>query len=209
MPDVKLYNQEGQAVGTVALDAKVFGVKPNPGLIAQAVDTQQSNRRVAVAHTKTRGDVRGGGRKPWKQKGTGRARHGSIRSPQWKGGGVIFGPRSIRNFAKKMNSTARRQALRMVLSDKAAHEKLLILEAVAFSAPKTKHFATMLKKFPPAKKSLFVLPTSDQSVIRAGRNIPGVRFLGATSLNVVDILKAQYLVVLKDALPVISATYAK
>lgn len=209
MSSVALYNQGGQSVGQVTLDPKVFDLKPNPGLIEQAVVTLLANRRHPIAHTKTKGEVRGGGRKPWKQKGTGRARHGSIRSPQWKGGGVVFGPRSNRNFTIKMNAVSRRQALLMTLSDKAQHERLVVLDAFTMTAPKTKEVVGLLKKLPQKKTSLFVLPTSDQELVRAGRNIPGLDFIRADSLNVYDIVGHQQLIVLQSALPVISKTYAQ
>src|SRR5204862_3545370 len=125
-----LYNQTGEKVGQVDLDQKVFGLKPKAAVIEQAIATILTNRRQPLAHTKTKGEVRGGGRKPWQQKGTGRARHGSIRSPQWKGGGVIFGPRSNRNYFKKMNVTAKRQALLMALSDKAQHDRLVLVNDI-------------------------------------------------------------------------------
>jgi large subunit ribosomal protein L4 len=157
---VDVYNQEGKTVGNAELSAKVFGLKPNRGLIEQAIVTTLANRRQVLAHTKTKGEVRGGGRKPWKQKGTGRARHGSIRSPQWKGGGVVFGPRKNRNFELKMNVAAKRKALLMSLSDKVANERLIVLDAMKFEGAKTKHFATMLKALPHKKTNLVILSRS-------------------------------------------------
>jgi len=209
MPSTKLYNQTGEAIGTVDLDAKVFDVKPNRGLIEQAVVTILANRRPVLAHTKTKAEVRGGGKKPWRQKGTGRARHGSIRSPQWKGGGVIFGPRKNRNYAIKMNSVSRRQALLMTLSDKAMSDHVAVVDSIALGASKTKEFAKVLNAVPHRKTNLVIMPTTDQSLIRSGRNIPGVTFIRADSLNVYDILRHQQLVVLQNALPVISKTYVK
>lgn len=209
MPSAKLYNQQGEAIGTVELDANVFGVKPNRGLIEQAVVTQLSNRRQPLAHTQTKGDVRGGGRKPWKQKGTGRARHGSIRSPQWKGGGIVHGPRSNRSYARKMNIKAKRQALLMSLSDKAQAERVSIVDTFQLPEAKTKLMAKFFSKLPARKTSLFILPASAPLTVRAGRNIPGLTFIRADSLNVYDIIKHQQLVILQAALPVIQKTYLK
>lgn len=206
---VDVYNQAGKAVGNVELSDKVFGVKPNRGLIEQAIVTILANRRQVLAHTKTKGEVRGGGRKPWKQKGTGRARHGSIRSPQWKGGGVVFGPRKNRNFELKMNVAAKRKALLMSLSDKATNERLIVLDTMAFEGPKTKQFAAMLKALPHKKTNLFVMPSTDLSVVRSGRNIPGVKVIRADSLNIYDIVNCQQLIILQEALPVIEKTYIR
>lgn len=205
----KLYNQTGTAVGDVELDAAVFGIKPQAGLIEQAIITHLANRRVAIAHTKTKGEVRGGGKKPWKQKGTGRARHGSIRSPQWKGGGVIFGPRSNRNFTIKMNVSAKRKALLMSLSDKAMSDRLTVVDKIEFATPKTKEFAAVVKKLSTQRKTMVILPTTNMSLVKAGRNIPGVTFIRADSLNTYDVVNAQQLVIMQPALPVIKSTYVK
>lgn len=207
--NAKLYNQTGQAIGDVELDAKVFGVKPVSGLIEQAIVTHLANRRIVTAHTKTKAEVRGGGRKPWRQKGTGRARHGSIRSPQWKGGGVVFGPRKNRNFSLKMNVAAKRKALLMSLSDKAAHEAVAVLDKYEADKPNTKTFATMLKKLSKAKKSMVVVPTTNMTIVKSARNIPGLTIVRADSLNTYDVVNAQQLVVLQPALDVIRSTYAK
>lgn len=206
---VDVYNQEGKAVGNIELSAKVFGVKPNPGLIEQAITTILANRRQVVAHTKTKGEVRGGGRKPWKQKGTGRARHGSIRSPQWKGGGVIFGPRSNRNFTVKMNIVSKRQALLMSLSDKAMSERVTVVDNLDLTATKTKAFVAMLKALPHQKKNLVVMPTTNMHVIKSSRNIPGVTIIRADSLNTYDVVNHQQLIVAQDALPVIEKTFTR
>lgn len=209
MPSSQVYNQTGEAVGKVDLDPKVFGVKPNPGLIQQAVVAQLANRRQVSAHTQTKGEVRGGGRKPWAQKGTGRARHGSIRSPQWKGGGVVHGPRSDRNYSLKINAKAKRMALLMTLSDKATQAHLSVVDKLEWPEAKTKHLASLLKLLSPKKSTLLVLPTSRPEVVRAGRNIPRVRMIRADSLNVYDVVKHQRLVILQDALPVISKTFTQ
>ncbi len=209
MPKAKLYNQTGQALGDVDLDAKVFDLAPNRGLIEQAVVTTLANRRLVLAHTKTKGEVRGGGRKPWRQKGTGRARHGSIRSPQWKGGGVIFGPRKNRNYTLKMNVSAKRKALLMTLSDKAQNNRLAVVDKIDLAGPKTKEFSKIVTSLPHQKTNLFIVPATNMTLIKSGRNIPGVTFIRADSLNVYDIVRHQQLVVMQDALPVISKTYLK
>lgn len=209
MATAPVYNQEGKATGTVELDPKVFGLKPKAGLIEQAIVTILANRRVAIAHTKTKGEVRGGGKKPWAQKGTGRARHGSIRSPQWKGGGVIFGPRSNRNFSKKMNIASKRIALLMALSDKAQGDRLVVVDDLKFPAAKTKAMFTLLQKLPKQKTSLLITPGTDLSVVRASRNIPGIDVIRADSLNVYDVVGHQQLIVVQPALPLIAKTFVK
>ena len=209
MPSAKIFSAQGAEAGSVELEPKVFGVKANPGVIEQVVVAHLANRRPVVAHTKTKGEVRGGGKKPWAQKGTGRARHGSIRSPQWKGGGIVFGPRKNRNFEKKVNVKTKRAALRMVLSDKAANEHVMILQGLELLEVKTKHVAAFLKKLPLGKKTMIVLPKSDPNLVRAGRNIPGVDFVRADSLNVYDTLNHQRVLIFSEALPVITQVYAK
>ncbi len=206
---VKLYNQTGTTIGDVELDAKVFGVKPNPGVIEQAITTHLANRRVVAAHTKTKGEVRGGGRKPWKQKGTGRARHGSIRSPQWKGGGVVFGPRKNRNFVIKMNVSAKRKALLMSLTDKVLHDRITLVDKIELPAAKTKEFMKVMKAVPTKSKTMVILPTTNMSLVKSGRNITGVSFIRADSLNTYDVVNAGQLLILQSALDIIRSTYAK
>lgn len=207
----KLYNQLGVAIGEVELDAKVFGVKPNPGVIEQAIVTHLASRRIVAAHTKTKGEVRGGGRKPWRQKGTGRARHGSIRSPQWKGGGVIFGPRKNRNFEIKMNVSAKRKSLLMVLTDKLQNERLTVIDKIEVASSKTKDFAKIMKALSAKNKTktMIILPTTDLKLVKTGRNIPGVSFIRADSLNTYDVVNAGHLLILQPALEVIRSTYVK
>ena len=190
MPQVAIYNREGQATGTLELDSAIFGVKPKPAILHEAVVAQRANARVAIAHTKTRGEISGGGKKPWKQKGTGRARHGSIRSPIWRGGGITFGPRSNRNFSKKINSKVKRQAILMALSDKVASGALFVLEALAADVSKTKEVAKILRALPIAqgKKTLLVLPVTEKRAGRLAANIARVSPIGTGSINVVDVL---------------------
>jgi len=209
MLKIDVHNQQGQVVGQADLDPKIFDIKPQRGLIEQAIVTIMANRRQVTAHTKTRADVRGGGRKPWRQKGTGRARHGSIRSPIWVGGGVAHGPRKNRNFTLKMNTTARRKALFMSLTDKFQSQRLTVIDKLELAKPKTKEFAAILKVLPHQKKNLVVLPTTNATLVQSGRNIPGLTFIRADSLNTYDVVGHGQIILLQGALPVISQTFAK
>ncbi len=211
---ISVYNQNGEVAGEIELNDKIFGVKPNIHLLAETVRIQASNARKGLAHTKTRGDVSGGGKKPWKQKGTGRARVGSIRSPLWRHGGVTFGPRSDRNWSLKINKKAKTKALFMSLSDKATDGKLIVVEGLKLEAAKTKQFVAVMKALETklsklGKKQLLVMPKKDDSLVRASRNITHLTSTIAASLNVTDILKADSLIVMKDSLPVIEKTYLK
>lgn len=209
MLKVDILNLEGKKIGQEKLRAEVFGVEPNPELIQQAVVTQLANKRKAIAHTKTRGEVRGGGRKPWRQKGTGRARHGSIRSPIWRGGGVTFGPRNIRNFSLKMNKKARRKALFMSLTDKLKDKKIVLLDRLELQRAKTKDFLELIKKLPLKKSFLTILPKTDLKVVRATNNLKITKCIRADSLNIYDILRFQSLLMPKESLNVIYKTYLK
>jgi large subunit ribosomal protein L4 len=207
MSKVTVYNTAGKEVGDVTLNPKMFDVPVRPQLVQQAVRTILANRRVAIAHTKTKAEVRGGGRKPWKQKGTGRARQGSIRNPQWKGGGVVFGPRSNRNFSLKMNKKAKRQALLMTLTDKAHDKKIIVLDKLDMPAIKTKEFIGIVSKLPLKGTFLTILPKTNQTIIKSVRNIPFAKVITADSLNVMDILAHQYVLCPKDSLAVMVKTY--
>ncbi|MBU0963783.1 50S ribosomal protein L4 [Patescibacteria group bacterium] len=209
MPKVKIYNSQGKPAGEVNLEPKIFNVKIKPELVQQAVRTQLANKRVAIAHTKDRSEVRGGGRKPWRQKGTGRARHGSTRSPIWSGGGVTFGPRNNRNFTLKINKKAKRQALFMVLSDKVKNKKFIVLEGLTLSAIKTKEIAKIISALPVKKSILMLLPKSDNKIIKSAKNIPYLKTINADSLNVYDIMVHEFTVCTKDCLAVINKTYLK
>lgn len=210
MPKVKIYNLSGEVIGQEELDANVFAVEINPLVIQSVVVTQNANSRSVIAHTKTKGEVRGGGIKPWKQKGTGRARAGSIRSPLWKGGGVTFGPRNDRNYAIKINKKVKNKALRMVLSDKVKEEKLILLDKLALAEAKTKKINEIFAKLPcQDKKSLLSLAKKDTKIIQAVKNLAGIRLCAADSLNVVDLLKNEYFVLDKEALKKIVAVYKK
>ncbi|TAK05000.1 50S ribosomal protein L4 [Patescibacteria group bacterium] len=188
MLKVPLYNMDGKKVGEQELSAAVFGVDVKPTVLHEAAVAQLSASRKVIAHTKTRGEVRGGGKKPWKQKGTGRARHGSIRSPIWKGGGVVFGPRNTRNYEKKINRKVKQQALRMALTDKVAHDRLLVLETLTAAEYKTKTMVKMLKALPVGRKVLVALPARDQKVVKSLANLPQVTSVNVGSLNITVLL---------------------
>ena len=210
-----IYNQEGKETGEMALPKEIFGLKANADLLAQAVRAQMANNRFSIAHAKDRSEVRGGGKKPWKQKGTGRARHASIRSPLWAGGGVTFGPRKERNFSVRINKKMKRQALLMVLSGKAKDGEIVILEDLKLTQPKTKEIATVIKNVAVgAKKELdrgaiIILPEKNEAVIRATRNLAKISTLGINSLNIVDLLSVKYLVMPKAAVEKIKEIFIK
>jgi large subunit ribosomal protein L4 len=188
---IPILNREGKRVGGQKLSPIVFGVKAKPEVLHEAVLSQLANQRKPAAHTKTRGEVRGGGKKPWRQKGTGRARHGSSRSPIWVGGGITFGPRRERNFSVKINKKKKNLAIRMALSDKAESGKLILLDELTLSEYKTKVLSALLRALPvQAKKTLIVMPASDEKVEMSGRNIPGVFTINANSLSLLDVLAA-------------------
>ncbi len=201
----QVYNQDGTVAGEQKLDPKVFGVKANAALIHEVVVAQESNARESISHTKTRGEVRGGGKKPWKQKHTGRARHGSTRSPIWVGGGVVFGPRKTRVWAKRVNKKAKKSALRMVLSDKAANGKIIVLAALELKEYKTKAVANLLKKLPlDGRKTLIALPAVTEPVWKSAANIKSVTVSKTDSLNIVDVMKNQYFMTTVDGVAAIT-----
>jgi len=207
---VPVYNQEGKETGQTLLPKEIFDVEMNSDLVHQVVTSQVSNRRMIIAKTKDRGEVRGGGKKPWRQKGTGRARHGSIRSPLWRHGGVTFGPTTNRNFTKKINKKMKRLALLMVLSSKAKDGTLVILEELKLEQPKTKFVANILNKLPIKKGSYLIgLPGKDEILYRASRNIDRTKAMEVRNLNVFDLLSFKYLIILKEAIKVIKETFLK
>lgn len=213
--EVKLYNQKGEDVGKVELPVRVFGVAMNEDLVHQTVVAQMANARKAIAHTKDRGERRGGGRKPWRQKGTGRARHGSIRSPIWRGGGITFGPTKERVFSKKINKKMKRKALFMVLSSKVNDQEMILLDKLELTQAKTSQIVKVFNNLSNKveknldKGLLIVLSRNNQKVSRATNNLSKVDIIRADSLNVVDILKYKYLIVIQDAIKVIEKTYLK
>ena len=212
MAKTAVYNQTGQKVTDLDLNPKIFGLaKIDQGIVHTAARAQRNNSRHAVAHTKNRGEVAGSGKKPWKQKGTGRARAGSVRSPIWRHGGITFGPRNIRNYAVKLNKAAFRKALFTVLSDKVNDHKLVIVESIDKTA-KTKELAARLNTLAQnaglGKKYLLVLDSHNVELQRAARNLANAKVLYANQLNVLDLLKYDTMI-LKEALPVIEKTYLK
>lgn len=195
-----LYLQSGAKKGTIEANDALFKAQINDELMRLFVIRQQSNARQSNAHTKTRGVVRGGGRKPWKQKGTGRARSGSTRSPLWRGGGVVFGPQNDRNYFKRMNKKARRSALFSALSQAAAADNIFALDSFEAKEPKTKVFAELLKKLPVKRSLLVVIPEKNKILEKSAGNLPHVKTLLAQYLNVFDILKYEKIMFLAPAL---------
>ena len=207
---VKTYNQKGESVGETELPKEIFDVPLNPDLVHQVVMVQMANQRKKIAKTKDRAEVRGGGKKPWRQKGTGRARHGSIRSPIWRGGGVTFGPTTEKVFKKRIPKKMKRKALFMVLSTKARENLILVLDDLKIEKPKTKLMTEILTKLFLKKGSgLIVLPKINKNVILATRNIPGAVTIQAKDLNVLDLLSRKYVLILKEAIKVIKDTFLK
>ncbi len=203
MPTVPVVSMTGEQVDQVELDPYVWDSPPNDGLVHQAVVTYLANQRTGSASTKTRAEVRGGGRKPWRQKGLGRARHGSIRSPIWTGGGVTFGPKP-RSYRKSMNKKARRSALRCVLSEALRDTELTVVDAIDLPQPKTRTVVEMLGAFGQSgRKVLFVTDESGESLLKSSRNIPGVDVIRARDLNTYKVVNSEHLVVTRDALPLI------
>lgn len=198
MPKVALFNQTGSQVGEVELNESVFGIEPNNHVMFEAVVMQRASMRQGTHKTKIRSEVAGGGRKPWRQKGTGRARQGSIRSPQWRGGGTVFGP-VPRSYSYKLPKKVRRLAIKSALSSKVAAENILVLESLAFEAPKTKEFTQVLKGLSVDTKALIVTAEVDENVALSARNIPGVTVVSADGINVLDVLNHDKLIMTKAA----------
>jgi large subunit ribosomal protein L4 len=196
---VTTYNQKGEKAGTVELPKDLFEVKVNPDLVYQVATTQMNNRRQGTAHTKGRGEVSGGGKKPWRQKGTGRARQGSIRAPQWRHGGVVFGPTKEKVYGGKINKKMRRKALAMVLSAKLGGEMLVMLDNLEIGEPKTRQMIQILDAVKKINsnfgkgKILIALPAFEKYAVLSARNIPGVETIEAAKLNVLDLLNAKCL----------------
>ncbi len=206
MATVKVYNMEGAEVGTLDLSEAVFGVDVNTHVIHLAVVSQLANKRQGTQSAKTRAEVSGGGRKPWRQKGTGRARQGSTRSPQWKGGGVVFAPKP-REYGFKMNKKEKALAIKSALTAKVLDEKFLVVDQITFDEAKTKKMVAMLNNLK-ADKALVVLDKKDENVILSARNLPDVTTVTYNALNVFDILKYDKMIVAKDAVAQIEEVYA-
>ena len=207
---IKVYNLAGKETGEMEVSDTVFGVKIKPEMVHQVFVQQTNNQREPWADTKNRGEVSGGGKKPWQQKGTGRARHGSIRSPIWKGGGVAFGPLTDRNYKTKINKKTRQAAIRMCLSDKAQSGNLLVVEDFKFEQPKTKVFASFLKTLP-AKLKTFLVLTADKSddIMRMSKNLKVVKTLRAQDSNVLDLLSKGVILTSKDGIKKMEEVFGK
>ncbi|MBD3282213.1 MAG: 50S ribosomal protein L4 [Candidatus Portnoybacteria bacterium] len=212
MAKSNVYNLKGEKVGTEELPKDIFDIEIKEDLIYQAVRIHLNNSRIPFAHTKDRSEVRGGGRKPWRQKGTGRARHGSNRSPIWIGGGTTFGPRKERLFKKKMNKKAKRKALFMALTSKIKDGELILIDKLSIEKPKTKlmeeKINNIFKSINKKPKSILILTADkNENIIRASKNIPYIKMIPANSLNILDVLSFKYLLLDKDSVNLIEKTY--
>ena len=206
MANVSVYNIEGKEVGTIDLNDAVFGVEVNEHLVHMAVVSQLANKRQGTQKAKTRSEVSGGGRKPWRQKGTGHARQGSIRAPQWTGGGVVFAP-VPRDYEVKMNKKERRAALKSALTSKVQDNKLVVVDSLALAEAKTKEMQKVLTNLK-ADKALVITAADDQNVVIAARNIADVQTATVSTMNVYDVMKHNTVVVTKDAVASIEEVYA-
>jgi len=212
---VKTYNQNGEESGKALLPKDVFELKPNSDLLWQITRSQMANQRQGSAHTKTRGEVSGGGKKPWRQKGTGRSRYSSIRSPLWKGGGTIFGPRNEKIWKQGINKKMARKSLLVALSSKAKEKELIVLETLKIDQPKTKQMAGIINdlrlKIADFKKSkvLIILAKPDKNIVLASRNIPGVETIDVRNINTLEILSFKYLLMTKETISELKKTFSK
>jgi len=209
---IKVQNQNGEVTGEMNLSDKVFGVEANNEVIRQVVTAMMANKRKVLAHTKTRSNVRGGGKKPWKQKGTGRARAGTIRSPLWTGGGITFGPLKERNFKLKINKKMNQKAICMALSDRAKSEKLFVLNEIKLEEHKTKKFDEILKKILDAKAKrsvLVVVDKKDEKAARSGKNLAGVEIINLDNISLLNLLKYRELIMTEPAIKRIEERYGK
>lgn len=207
MPNVAVLNMTGEKVSELALNENIFAIEPHESAMHLVVVNYLANQRQGTQSTLTRAEVRGGGRKPWRQKGTGRARHGSIRSPIWTHGGVAHGPKP-RKYGFSINKKVRRLAMKSALSSKVLSGELVVLDSFKLDAIKTKEAVKVLNALECGKKTLIVLPENDEIVYRSARNIKGVKVTTADSLNVYDILNSDTFLVLKDAVTKIEEVYA-
>ena len=206
MANVAIYNMKGEEVGSLELNDAVFGAKINEHLVDMAVVQYLANKRQGTQKAKTRSEVRGGGRKPWRQKGTGHARQGSIRAPQWKGGGVVFAP-TPRDYSFKMNKKEKRVALKSALTSKVNDSKLIVLDELKLDEIKTKKFKEVMESLK-VNKALVILNDNDRNVVMSARNLPGIKTALTNTINVYDIMKYDTVVVTKDAVATIEEVYA-
>ena len=207
MSTIKVMNMAGAEVGTMELNDAIFGIEPNTAVVHEVVKNHLANCRQGTQSALTRAEVSGGGKKPWRQKGTGHARQGSTRAPQWTHGGIVFAPKP-RDYSYVLNKKVKRLALKSVLSAKAAEGKLVVIDSIKMDAIKTADFRKFLNAVNVDSKAVVVTPVVDETIVKSARNIPGVLTTPATNLNVYDIINAQYLVVDQTALATIEEVYA-
>ena len=207
MSTIKVLNMAGAEVGTVELNDGIFGIEPNTAVVHEVVKTHLANCRQGTQSALTRAEVSGGGKKPWRQKGTGHARQGSTRAPQWTHGGIVFAPKP-RSYSYVLNKKVKRLAMKSALSAKAAAGEIIVIDSIKMDSIKTKDFRAFLNAVKADGKSLVVTPAKDEIVVKSARNIPGVETSMANLINVYDILKAKYLVLDKEALTVIEEVFA-
>lgn len=207
MPKVAVYDMAGKKTGEMELSDAIFGIEPNKSVMHAAVVNYLANQRQGTQSTLTRTEVRGGGRKPWRQKGTGHARQGSIRAPQWRHGGIALGPKP-RDYSYSLNKKVKRLALKSAFSSKVLEQSIIVVDAISLSEIKTKSMVSMLKALGAEKKALIVMPATDMNVVKSARNIPGVKTALVNTLNVYDVLNCDKFIVAKDAVAKIEEVYA-
>ena len=207
MSTIKVLNMSGAEVGTVELSDGIFGIEPNQAVVHEVVKNHLANRRQGTQSALTRAEVSGGGKKPWRQKGTGHARQGSTRAPQWTHGGIVFAPKP-RDYSYNVNKKIKRLALKSVLSAKAAEGKIIVVDSIAMDAPKTREFAAFMNAVKAEDKAYIVMPEVAANVVKSARNIPGIVTTTATILSVYDILNAKTLILDKAALATIEEVFA-
>ncbi len=207
MPKVSLYNVSGEQVGDIELSDSIFGIEVNQHVLYEVVKNQLANKRQGTQSAKTRAEVRGGGKKPFNQKGTGRARQGSIRAPHWKGGGVVFAPKP-RDHSYRVPKKVRRLAMKSALSAKVSSEEILVLDNLNLDAPRTKDIVKMLKDNNSTRKALIVMVDKDENIVRSANNIPGVETTLVSTLNVYDILRHDLFIITQEAVKKVEEVYA-
>ena len=207
MPSIDVYNVEGKKVSTVELNEEIFGIEPNEAVVHNVLVNYLANQRQGTQSTKTRAEVRGGGRKPWRQKGTGRARQGSIRAPQWIKGGIALGPKP-RSYKYRVNKKERQLAIKSLLSSKVLENNLVVVDKIDFKEIKTKQMATAMKNLNVEGKALIVLPANNEMVQKSARNLADVRTSSVSTINVYDLLRYQKLVLTVDAIKKLEEVYA-
>ncbi len=207
MPKIDVYNIQGKKKEKINLNPAIFNVEINPYLLHQVVMVQMANAKKSTSSTKTRGERRGGGVKPWRQKGTGRARAGSIRSPIWKGGGITFGPRVDHKSVKKVPKKMRQKAILGVLSDKVKEKKIIVLDKLEIDKPKTKKMVSILEKLPISESVLLLLQENNENIKKSARNIPQVKTQSDNFLNIIDLLKYNFIILTKNSVKKIEERY--